>query len=71
MSSEQGWGVWIVNERRWRRATCDAFEDSAVVYRNKADAEAEANTMEQMGFGECVASPFDWSAENEEGSEKE
>jgi len=60
----QGWGVWIVKESRWRRATCDAHPDAAVVWRHKEDAEREAMLMfEEDGFGNCEARPFDWSAE--------
>lgn len=59
----QGWGVWIVKEGRWRRATCDAHPDAAVVYRYEADAVDEAHTLMDNEFGPCQARPFDWSAE--------
>lgn len=59
----QGWGVWIVKEGRWRRATCDAHPDAAVVYRYEDDAAEEAANMEAAGHGVCYAYPFDWTAE--------
>ena len=60
----QGWGVWLVREGRWRRATCDAHPDAAVVYRYEADAVQEALEMqEDCDFGPCIALPFDWNKE--------
>lgn len=59
----QGWGVWLVNEGRWRRATCDAHPDAAVVYWHIDDAAKEARIMRLEGLGPCYARPFDWSAE--------
>lgn len=58
-----GYGVFIVREQRWRRATCDAHPDAAVVWKDKEEADMEATMMLIQGFGVCEARPFDWSAE--------
>lgn len=66
MSVEPGYGVWIVEQKRWRRATCDGHPDVAVVYRDPADAVEEALAMTLEGLGDCEARPFDWAAERKE-----
>ncbi len=66
MSVETGFGVWIVEQKRWRRATCDGHPDVAAVYRNEIDAVDEANDLMDNDFGPCEARPFDWAAERKE-----
>lgn len=61
--ADAGWGVWIVDERRWCNAA-DGDGNGLLVYRTEAEAKASADHQSVMyDLGPCEARPFDLAEE--------